>query len=116
LLSVDADRIEQVLRNLISNALRHTPAGTQVAVCMKRSENLVRVEVSDTGPGIPPEAREHVFQRFWRGDKSRARSLGGSGLGLAIAQQWIRAHGGQIGVESQTGQGTTFWFTLPTGS
>ena len=117
--SVDAQRIEQVLRNLISNALRYTPAGAQVTVKLARAGNAARVEVSDTGPGIPADAREHVFDRFWRGDKSRSRALGGSGLGLAIAKQWIEGHGGQIGVISHVGgatpqsSGTTFWFTLP---
>ena len=125
--NVDAQRIEQVLRNLISNALRYTPAGGTVSVKMSRDANAARVAVGDTGPGIPSEAQAHVFERFWRGDKSRARALGGAGLGLAIAQQWIEAHGGQIGVKSQVGvaaaqengnaptqqTGTTFWFTLP---
>ena len=112
-LRVDAQRIEQVLRNLISNALRYTPAGARVTVKLARAGNAAQVEVSDTGPGIPADALEHVFERFWRGDKSRSRALGGSGLGLAIARQWIEAHGGQIGVTSQVGRGTTFWFTLP---
>ena len=112
-LKIDAQRIEQVLRNLISNALRYTPAGTQVTVKLSRVGNMARVEVSDTGSGIPADAVHHVFERFWRGDKSRARALGGSGLGLAIAKQWVEAHGGQIGVASEMGTGTTFWFTLP---
>ena len=112
-LNLDAQRIEQVLRNLVSNALRYTLAGGTVSVRMSREANVVRVEVADTGPGIPADALAHVFERFWRGDKSRARALGGAGLGLAIAQQWIQAHGGQISVKSQLGQGTTFWFTLP---
>lgn len=119
LLNMDAQRIEQVLRNLISNALRYTPSGGTVSVKVNRDATTARVEVCDTGPGIPADALPHVFERFWRGDKSRARALGGSGLGLAIAQQWIEAHGGQIGVRSQAGMaaaqqsGTTFWFTLP---
>jgi two-component system OmpR family sensor kinase/two-component system sensor histidine kinase BaeS len=120
MVDVDAERIEQVLRNLISNALRYVPPGARVSVTVSRKANSARVEVSDTGPGIPADALPHVFERFWRGDKSRARALGGSGLGLAIAQQWIEAHGGRIGVKSQVGGaaqqkqgGTTFWFTLP---
>ncbi|MCL4393636.1 MAG: ATP-binding protein [Chloroflexi bacterium] len=129
LLNLDAQRIEQVLRNLISNALRYTPANARVTVKLARAGNAAQVEVSDTGPGIPADALGHVFERFWRGDKSRSRALGGSGLGLAIAKQWIEAHGGQIGVTSPVGVaaahplrdgnaptrqgGTTFWFTLP---
>ena len=112
---LDAERIEQVLRNLISNALRHTPAGAEVSVSLKRVRNVARVEVNDAGPGIPAQELEHVFERFWRGDKLRARAGGGTGLGLSIAEQWIQAHSGQIGVVSQEGQGTTFWFTLPLG-
>ncbi len=112
-LNIDAQRIEQVLRNLISNALRYTPVGGSVSVKLNRDGNAVRIAVSDTGPGIPPEALAHVFERFWRGDKSRARVRGGAGLGLAIARQWVQAHGGQIGVESTSGHGATFWFTLP---
>jgi two-component system, OmpR family, sensor histidine kinase BaeS len=112
-LNLDAQRIEQVLRNLVSNALQYSPAGAQVMVKLAHQGNTVRVEVNDTGPGIPADALAQIFERFWRGDKSRSRMLGGSGLGLAIAKQWIEAHGGEIGVTSQIGQGTTFWFTLP---
>ncbi|HEX7587009.1 MAG TPA: ATP-binding protein, partial [Anaerolineae bacterium] len=112
-LDIDAERIEQVLRNLISNALRYTQAGAEVSVKLMREGSVARVEVKDTGPGIPAQELDHVFERFWRGDKSRARAGGGTGLGLSIAQQWIQAHGGQIGVTSQAGRGTTFWFTLP---
>ena len=126
-LNLDAQRIEQALRNLISNALRYTPTGGTVKVKLVKSGNAARVEVSDTGPGIPADALPHVFERFWRGDKSRSRAQGGAGLGLAIAKQWVEGHGGRIGVESETGgaapresgnpptrpSGTTFWFTLP---
>lgn len=112
-LNLDTHRIEQVLHNLVSNALRWTPANGNVSVKLLRAESFARVEVSDTGTGIAPEALPHVFERFWRADKSRTRAQGGTGLGLAIAKQWIEAHGGQIGVESKIEQGTMFWFTLP---
>ncbi len=112
-ISLDPHRIDQVLRNLLSNALRYAAEGSQVSVHLSRDADAARVEVRDTGPGIPPNALEHVFERFWRADKSRSRQSGGSGLGLAIAQQLIQAHGGQIGATSQVGHGTTFWFTLP---
>ncbi len=112
-ISLDAQRIEQVLRNLISNALRHTPNGGRVTVSLAYENHFARVIVRDTGEGIAPDALPHVFERFWRGDKSRSRAQGNTGLGLAIAKQWVTAHGGQIGVESELGKGATFWFTLP---
>lgn len=113
LVNIDAQRIEQTLRNLVSNALRYTPAGGTVTVSVTRRSNDVLVQVSDTGTGIAKEALPHVFERFWRADKARARSQGGSGLGLTIAKQWVNAHGGEIDVTSETWQGTTFSFTLP---
>lgn len=112
--NVDAQRIEQVLRNLVSNALRYTPEGGRISVhCARSGTQAIEVRVSDTGQGIPREDLPHVFERFWRGDKSRARAGGGAGLGLAIARQLILAHNGTMGVESEVGRGTTFWFTLP---
>lgn len=115
-LNLDAQRIEQVLRNLIGNALRHTPEGGTVRVectAVGGRQSAVIARVSDTGAGISREDLPHVFERFWRGDKSRSRAGGGAGLGLAIAKQLIAAHGGAIGVESEAGRGATFWFTLP---
>jgi two-component system OmpR family sensor kinase/two-component system sensor histidine kinase BaeS len=113
----DADRVAQVLRNLLANALRHTPPGVRIRLEAEpiggEPPDGVRVSVVDTGSGIPPEDLPHVFERFYRGDKSRARSSGGAGLGLAIARAWIRAMGGDIGVTSTPGQGSCFWFTLP---
>ena len=109
----DADRLGQVLRNLISNALRHTPAGGRVTVSVSRSGDRVHLEVADTGTGISPEDLPHVFDRFYRGDKSRSRRGGGAGLGLAIARQLVIAHGGEIAAESVLGAGTTFRVTLP---
>jgi signal transduction histidine kinase len=111
--SIDVQRIEQVLRNLLSNALRYTPADGTVAINLSTGSHSARVEVSDSGPGIPVEALPYVFERFWRGDNARTRAQGGAGLGLAIAKQWVQAHGGQIGATSEVGRGTTFWFTLP---
>lgn len=112
-LNIDAQRIEQVLRNLLSNALRYTPANGVVMVTATQEKKLARVQVHDTGAGIAPEGLPHVFERFWRGDKARSRTQGSTGLGLAIAKQLVEAHGGEIGVESEPGKGTTFWFTLP---
>jgi two-component system OmpR family sensor kinase/two-component system sensor histidine kinase BaeS len=114
--AADAGRVQQVLHNLLGNALAYTPAGGQVQVAADSTAGpgFVRVSIRDTGPGIAAADLPHVFERFWRGDRSRARARGGAGLGLAIARQWIIAQGGQIGVESTLGQGRCFWFTLPT--
>jgi len=109
----DADRLAQVLRNLLSNAIRHTPAGGQVVMRVGRSGEQVTIQVADTGSGIAPEDLPHVFDRFYRGDKSRSRRGGGAGLGLAITRQLVTAHGGQIAVASTPGLGTTFTISLP---
>jgi signal transduction histidine kinase len=110
---MDARRIGRALNNLVSNALRHTPQGGAVRVQASRGPQGVSVEISDTGEGIPPADLPRVFERFYRGEKSRSRATGGSGLGLAIAKGIVEAHGGQIGVESAPGLGTRFHFTLP---
>jgi two-component system, OmpR family, sensor histidine kinase BaeS len=109
----DADRVAQVLRNLIANALWHTPPQGTITVGAQLTDWGWRTTVSDTGEGIVPEEVPHVFDRFYRSDKSRARHTGGSGLGLAIAKSLIEAMDGQIGVESELGKGSCFWFTLP---
>jgi len=114
----DPDRVRQVLYNLLSNALRHTPAGGSVRIearadALPDGQPAVRITVADTGPGLTPEEQAHVFERFWRADASRSRDRGGSGLGLTIARHLIEAQGGRIGVESAPGQGARFWFILP---
>lgn len=110
---MDARRIGRVLTNLTANALRHTPTGGHVHVSAQRTIDGVEVSVADDGEGIRPEDLPHVFERFYRGDKSRSRATGGSGLGLAIARGMVEAHGGSIGVESTIGQGAKFTFVLP---
>lgn len=110
---MDTTRIGRVLNNLIGNALRHTRSGGNVRVIAERDIGLVRVRVVDTGEGISPEDQPYVFDQFYRGEKSRSRQTGGAGLGLAIARGIVQAHGGEISVESQLGQGSTFCFTLP---
>ncbi len=112
-IEIDADRIGQVLLNLLSNAQRHTPAEGKITVAVKEAPSELQISITDTGPGIAPEDLPYVFERFWRADKSRSRQSGGSGLGLAIAKQLVEAHGGKIWAQSQPGQGTTFTFTLP---
>ncbi len=113
--TMDAQQIGRVLANLVGNALRHTPAGGTVRVEAMASAEGVQVDVRDTGRGIDAEDLPHIFERFYRGEKSRSRATGGAGLGLAIAKGLVEAHGGQIGVESGPGQGTRFYFTLPGG-
>jgi signal transduction histidine kinase len=107
----DRDRIDQVLSNLIGNAVRFTPPEGQVRVGADRDGHWVRFSVSDTGVGIEPADLPHVFDRFWQAKRSRD---GGAGLGLAIARGIVAAHGGELWVESEHGGGSTFFFTLPT--
>jgi signal transduction histidine kinase len=103
-----------VLSNLMGNALRHTPKGGSILLRAESNPKGVRLIVRDNGEGIPPEDLPFIFERFWRGDKSRQRQSGaGSGLGLAIARQFVQAHGGKISVESEPGQGTIFTIDLP---
>ncbi|HKI99247.1 MAG TPA: ATP-binding protein [bacterium] len=112
----DIGMIERVLTNLIDNALRYTPREGRVEVSLTGEDGQVRVRVSDTGPGIPAEDLPHVFDRFYRVDKSRSRESGGSGIGLAIAKHILDMHGSQVGVERSTPEGTVFTFALPTRS
>jgi len=110
----DPDRLGQVLRNLLTNALRHTPRGGQVTVSAGQSEDGVEIVVTDNGEGIAPGDLPRVFDRFYRGDRSRSRAEGGAGLGLAIVRAMVKAHGGQVSVASDgPGQGSTLSFTLP---
>ena len=112
----DVGRLDQVLSNLMGNALRHTPAGGTITLRAESADGRVRIIVADTGEGIPAEDIPYVFERFWRADRARSHASGaGSGLGLAIARRLVQAHGGQISVESQVGVGTTFFVELPGG-
>ncbi len=113
LVSVDYHRISQVLRNLLDNALTHTAQGGSIAVEATPRGDFIEVSVSDTGEGIQPEDLPHVFDRFYRADRSRARATGGRGLGLTISKELVEAHGGAIGVGSESGEGSRFWFTVP---
>jgi two-component system OmpR family sensor kinase/two-component system sensor histidine kinase BaeS len=115
-ITADLGRLDQVLGNLLSNAIRHTPQGGTVALRAQSGPQGTRIEVRDTGEGIPAEDLPYIFDRFWRGDRGRGRAgfgTGGTGLGLAIARQLVRAHGGRISVESAPGQGTLFAIELP---
>lgn len=110
---MDTQAIGRVLNNLISNALRHTSAGGEIKVHAWRNAQGLEVSVRDSGEGIHAEDIPHIFERFYRGEKSRNRGTGGAGLGLAIARGIVRAHGGDIRVESQAGKGTQFTFHIP---
>lgn len=110
----DAGRIEQVLTNLVGNALQYTPEGGSVSIAASRVNGFAQITIRDTGIGIPPEHLAHIFDRFYRVDKSRSRLHGGSGIGLTIAKYLVESHGGKIWAESAgEGSGTTFTFTLP---
>jgi two-component system OmpR family sensor kinase/two-component system sensor histidine kinase BaeS len=116
LVYADPDRVAQVLHNLLDNALRHTAASGSVTLSASVAGEAVEITVADTGEGIAPTELPHVFDRFWRADRSRSqggRWAGGSGLGLFIAQSLVKAQGGRIWAESEQGRGATFHFTLP---
>ncbi|MFQ3663971.1 MAG: ATP-binding protein [Chloroflexaceae bacterium] len=109
----DVDRLRQVLLIIFDNALRHTPSGGRITLAATPRGREVHFRVTDTGSGIAPEHLPHIFERFYRVDPARGRASGNAGLGLSIAKALITAMGGQIGVTSAPGQGTTVWFTLP---
>jgi two-component system, OmpR family, sensor histidine kinase ResE len=112
-ISFDPDRIEQVLTNLIDNAIRHTPKGGTVKLSVTSEDKGIMIRVKDSGSGIPEEDLPFVFERFYKADKARTRGRAGTGLGLAIAKNIIDAHHGHISAQSKLGQGTTFSFLLP---
>jgi signal transduction histidine kinase len=110
----DRDRLKQVVLNLVANAVQYTPAGGQVNLALRKTGDQAQFLVIDNGPGIPAEDLPHIFERFYRGEKSRRRSQGiGFGLGLSIAHWIVRNHGGTIDVTSREGRGTTFCVWLP---
>lgn len=112
--SVDEHRIQQVLHNLLNNSLRYTPVGGTIKIGVHvETPGQVTVYVADNGSGIHPEDLPHIFDHFYKADRSRHRGHGGSGLGLAIVKQLVEAHGGRVWVESQLAKGSTFFFTLP---
>jgi len=111
--NIDRQRVNEVLYNLLENAVAHTHRGGTINVAAMTQGDWVEVCVSDTGEGIPAEDLPNIFERFYRVDRSRARATGGSGLGLTIAKRMVEAHGGQITVQSELGKGSSFSFTLP---
>ena len=111
----DRESLVQVVDNLLDNAIKYTPPGGRVRMTALAEDGTVRLEVSDTGVGIPEEDLERVFERFYRVDKARSRDVGGTGLGLSIVKHLVGAMGGQVGVRSEVGTGTTFSVVLPSG-
>jgi len=116
----DAEAVHQVLSNLLDNAIKYTPQGGRINLQSRIINHpdhtipFVEISVTDTGGGIPKEDLSRLFERFYRVDKARSRELGGTGLGLAIVKHMAKAHGGEVGVDSEIGSGSRFWFTLPT--
>ncbi|NLY50369.1 MAG: PAS domain-containing protein [Firmicutes bacterium] len=111
--SGDRDRLRQVLLNLVDNAIKYTPSGGKITVRVIRLTEKARLEVTDTGRGIPTQELARIFERFYRVDKARTRSQGGTGLGLAIVKHIVELHGGHVGAQSEPGKGTTISVTLP---
>lgn len=109
----NAERVGQIVDNLVSNAIKYTPEGSTITVRVVEAPGCLRVEVADNGEGVPAWARERVFERFTQLDMSVTRARGGVGLGLSIVKALVEAHGGQVGLDSAPGRGATFWFTLP---
>jgi two-component system sensor histidine kinase BaeS len=110
--NADRDKLLQAVRNLVENAWKYTPQSGRVTVSIQPEKDAVRVEISNTGPGILKNDLPFIFERFFRADRSRSREAGGAGIGLAIVKELIEAHGGHVGAESQDGE-TRVWFSLP---
>jgi len=113
LVEADPQRVGQIIRNLLMNAITYTPAGGTITLTAKPQQQFVEISIRDTGSGIAPEHLPYLFKRFYRADRSRTRATGGTGLGLAIVDHLVRAHNGKVWVESTVGEGTCFYFTLP---
>jgi signal transduction histidine kinase len=111
----DENRLHQVLTNLLSNACKYSPHGTRIEVGSRATADELLIWVKDEGMGVPEEAREKVFDKFYRIDNSDSRKIGGTGLSLALVKEIVEAHGGRVWVESSPGCGSTFWVALPLG-
>jgi len=111
--NIDYNRISQVLRNLLENAIAHTGDGGNITLSASQQGDWLEVSVTDNGEGIPVEDLPNIFERFYRVDKSRTRATGGSGLGLTVSKRLVEAHGGKIEVQSELGKGSRFSFTIP---
>jgi two-component system phosphate regulon sensor histidine kinase PhoR len=112
-IDADSSAFKRVLGNLIDNAIKYTPEGGKIVVSVKEDDDFCRIIVDDSGVGIAEQDLPHLFERFYRADKARSRQMGGTGLGLSIVKHFVQAHGGEVGVESRSGKGARFFFTLP---
>lgn len=110
---IDQDKITQVIDNIMNNAIKYSPDGGSVTCRLMETHNSVVLSVTDEGMGIPPKDLNHIFERFYRVDKARARSMGGTGLGLAISREVLGLHGGRIWATSVENKGSTFFISLP---
>jgi len=111
----DARRLQDVLQNLLDNAVQYTPSGGRITIQAMARDRQIAIAVADTGIGIPKADQERIFERFYRVDAARSREAGGTGLGLSIAKHLVEAHGGRIEIESEVGRGSTFTVVLPAG-
>ncbi len=109
----DPEDLGDLVANLVGNAIKYTPEGGEVRVRLWQEEEWVRLEVSDTGIGVPPEARQHIFEEFYRASNAKSVEPGGTGLGLAIVKRVVTVHGGEVGLTSTPGTGSTFSVRLP---
>jgi two-component system phosphate regulon sensor histidine kinase PhoR len=115
ILNANPDRLTQLVLNLLDNAIKYNRSGGSVSVIVRQLRNAVTLTVSDTGIGIPPEAKDRVFERFYRVDKSRSRKIGGTGLGLSIVKHIVSLYHGRIDLKSEVGKGTVIEVTIPSG-
>ena len=109
----DGEKLEQALINIVHNAIKYSPEGGEIRIAVFEKEGLVNIEIKDEGLGIPPEAMDKLFEKFYRVNHSDRRSIGGTGLGLAIVKEILNDHNGEIKVESEFGKGSTFTVSLP---
>ena len=109
----DRGKLNQIIYNLMENAIKYTQDGGEIDVTLTKEENSAVLTVKDNGPGIPKDALPHLFERFYRVDKARSRETGGTGLGLSIVKQLLNLHGGSVRVESEEGKGSTFIAEIP---
>lgn len=112
-MELDKDKIDQVMENLLSHALKFSPEGGKITVSLKKADRLVKISVTDTGIGIPGKDLPHVFEKFYRVDVASTRAIRGTGLGLGIVKYIVESHEGKIWAESELGKGSTFSFILP---
>jgi signal transduction histidine kinase len=113
LINADRDKISSVISNLLNNAVKYSPKGKNIYVTCELTPTYARINIRDEGPGIEASDKEHLFERYYRAESSKTRYISGFGIGLYLSAEIVERHQGQIGVDSEPGHGSTFWFTLP---